>query len=385
MSSTWQDAEPLAVFLREMENEQRDSLATKKEDRKREIHSRIFKLGWTMEDTKMQENGACKKWNTLVCAAKPLTERNWRNILPQLTELLEHNRELRLSEEARIRQHQRNSQARHWIESCLKQLPAYAWAIEPASFAAERSADSAPTGFDSASSVVLAVNAPHINDANKERTLAWPTPSASLVFSWAPFKVLLKTDKLHKDFAVALEELRPIFMSLLLEWRIQTEQTLTSLLPPDPSSSQEAGTIEALENISGLPVMAIPQLDILVDSRPIQSVSFDIQRLFRADTIFTRYMSLGFYPEDMQTGYTSERNSWSYDKEKSDIAKLLLISLGRPNATYLEMKATGRSFTCGQCCACGYASWRELACLLALQTCRKTVLTSFYIPDNPLF
>ncbi|QRV77840.1 hypothetical protein RhiJN_05855 [Ceratobasidium sp. AG-Ba] len=348
-----QEAKPLAEFLREMEDQQRDDLAMRKSNREAEIRSRLFKLGWTREDFHMRELPAVMKWNSLVCIAKPLTERNWETILPQLTKLLEQNRELRLRLEAAARRQDRYSKVRHWIMSYLKKLPPYAWTIEPTPTALEEGVDSVATCSNSDHRIAPASDDEH-------RTLKWPTPSSGLAMSWTPFKLLLETDRLSEEFEAILEEQGPTFMDLLIEWRTQSERALASRLPTDTLTCRESHAGKVLGESSDPLSNAISKLDILVDSRPIRDVSLDVQRLLRADAVFSRYTSFEYYPEDMQDSYSSEANAWRYDEEKSNIAKALLTSLGRPDATYLEMKAMGDSFTCGRCCARNCVTWRQL-------------------------
>ncbi|QRV92642.1 hypothetical protein RhiJN_20660 [Ceratobasidium sp. AG-Ba] len=348
-----QAARPLAEFLREMEDQQRDDLAMRKSNRETEIRSRLLKLGWTQEDFRMRELQAMMKWGSLVCIAKPLTERNWETILPQLTELLEQSRESRLRLEAATRRQQRYSKTHHWIMLYLKKLPPYVWAIEPGPTVLKEDMESTASGSDSIQ---------HLAPTGDDRhgTLRWPTPCLSLAISWTPFKLLLETDTPPEEFEAILEEQGPAFMNMLVEWRTQTERALASRLPTDTLSYRESHAIEALTESSDPPSDTITKLDILVDSRPIRDVSVDVQRLLRADAVFSRSIYAEYYPEDMRDSYSSAANNWRYDEEKSNIAKALLTSLGRPDATYLEMKAMGHSFTCGRCCARNCVTWRQL-------------------------
>ncbi|QRV92643.1 hypothetical protein RhiJN_20661 [Ceratobasidium sp. AG-Ba] len=349
-----EDARPLVEFLRKMENEQKDSLAARKGDREGEIHSRLLELGWVAGDFRMRETKALKKWNSLVCVAKPLTQRNWETILPQLTDLLEHNRELRLKEEIVSRRYQRSSRLYDWIKHCWKQLPPYVCVAGNVFAMAGKTPDSMSKDHGS----TLPIGEPITSDDNaKNRVSGWPTPATSSVLSWQPIQLLLETDRPFEEFQAALDQTQLALTDLLVEWKAKVEKTIASRLPSDPAFS---ATINSPREPEGETCSIIPELDILVDSHPIDSLPLDIQRLFRADTIFTCSSLVSVYPDDMQDSYESEISSWRYNGELSNIARALLVNFGRPNANYLDVKAIGSYFACGRCCTHSCVTWKQL-------------------------
>ncbi|KAG9083804.1 hypothetical protein FS749_005721, partial [Ceratobasidium sp. UAMH 11750] len=216
------NAQPLIRFLEQQETEQSDSLVVRRGQREEAIRSRLLGLGWVEGDFEMREKSGMKQWKSLVCVAKPLTQRNWETILPQLTPLLERSRELRLEAETLQRGQQRYSKTSRWIYSTLKDLEPYAWIPD---WPGKTTANPVP-GSDSPQTQGVVGSSQLDNEVLKTSR-----PTDYLVLAWAPFKQLLDTDIPMEEFEVALAGMRPTLDQLLAEWRANLEKALIERLP----------------------------------------------------------------------------------------------------------------------------------------------------------
>ncbi|KAG9097615.1 hypothetical protein FS749_005905 [Ceratobasidium sp. UAMH 11750] len=337
-------AQPLIQFINQMEAEQSDDLATRKGQRQDEIESRLLKLEWEEGDFEMLEKLAMKKWKSLVCIAKPLTEREWEKILPQLTTLLQCNRELRLAAEASTRRRDRESKTLRWLSGAFNQLAPYAILDESPPEHGETTTSNStqlPPGL-----------------AESLRTLKAPHPTSDQVLGLEPFQQLLTTDVPMEDFELALAAMRPTLEIIIQEWRINLERSLIELLPAvdDPTAEGSQGT--------GTAMTSNPMLEstVLMNGQPIGDISLGAHRLLRADAVFDRGLATPqYYPDSFAYLWTAPHYSvHKYNEEVSQLSKALLACLGHPNATYLQIKALGPAFSCGRCISRNCVTWREL-------------------------
>ncbi|KAG8697172.1 hypothetical protein FRC08_006695, partial [Ceratobasidium sp. 394] len=364
------NAQPLIRFLQQQETEQSDSLVVRRGQREEAIRSRLLGLGWAEGDFEMREKSGMKQWKSLVCVAKPLTERNWETILPQLTPLLERSRELRLEAETLQRGQQRYSKTSRWIYSALKALEPYARILD---WPGKTTANSVPGSSSPQTQGVVGSSKAGVA-LTQDPTLAsltWPAeglkldnevlktsrPTDYLVLAWDPFKQLLDTDIPMEEFEVALAGMRPTLDQLLAEWRANLEKALIERLP----STVAKDSLALAPNTTTL-FDVTPELVIEADAQPIKDLPLDMRRLLRADTVWTYTFSTApyFYPDGFQSVFNDNASSLNYNTKASKIANVLLTVLGCPEAMYLQVKAAGRAFTCGRCRNCTGVNWGNL-------------------------
>ncbi|KAG8711716.1 hypothetical protein FRC09_020459 [Ceratobasidium sp. 395] len=352
----WQNAQPLVKFIKKMEEEQSDDLATRKEQRQEEVESRLLKLGWEDSDFEMREKAGAKQWKSLVCIAKPLTERDWDKILPQLTPLLEQNRKLRLEAEASIRLSTRQSKVMQWLSKTFHEMEPYA-----------RLLDNAQNEFVSQAQEDLYSMLRYTEESKRaSKYLKAPYPVISEAIAWDALKLLVDTDIPMEDFELKLVDIRPTLDTLLLEWRVQLEESLIELLPTKMDST-EANSENASSSSGVEATMVSSQVQgsyMQTTGEPVDAVSSGTQSLLRADTVFcqtTYHSGIYFYPDDFTHLWSvvSEK-TWCYNVEASNIAKALLLSLGNIDETHLQMKAAGPGFSCGRCVSRNCVTWREM-------------------------
>ncbi|KAG9081331.1 hypothetical protein FRC06_005631 [Ceratobasidium sp. 370] len=346
------NAQPLIEFINRVEARQSDDLATRKGQRQDEVESRLLKLGWEEGDFEMREKPAIKKWKSLVCIVKRLNERDWEKILPQLTSLLERNRELRLEAEALKRRMDRESKTRRWLSNTFRRLEPYAILGE------SQPKHEETVNYGSTQPM------PGLSEGSKhdDKILKTPHPTNDYAIGWGPFQQLVTTDVPMEDFELALAAMLPTLETMLLEWRVDLEQRLIQLLPPDDEPTRESSQGPT----QGIGAAMTPNLvsgsTVLVNGQSIGDLPLGVRRLLRADVIFgPGAPSLQFYPESFAYLWaTPDPSTYRYNEEVSGMSKALLASLGRPDATYLQMKELGSAFSCGRCTSRNCVTWREL-------------------------
>ncbi|KAG9077510.1 hypothetical protein FRC06_008874, partial [Ceratobasidium sp. 370] len=373
MEQRTNNAQPLIKFLEQQETEQSDSLVMRRGQREEAIRSRLLGLGWVEGDFEMREINGIKQWKSLVCVAKPLTERNWETILPQLTQLLERSRELRLEAEASQRRGQRFSKTDLWISSALRGLGPYARILDcpgnttaifgPGSNSPRIQETPGPSDASIVSTQCPTSALPtwRAEDVKlDDKVLKTSYPTNNIVRAWNPFKQLLDADVPMEEFEVALAGMEPTFNQLLVEWRVNLEKALIGRLPPRDPAVMEDSLV--LTTHTTTPAGVVPELAIEVDSRPVKDLPRDTRRLLRADTVWSyTYSGVSyFYPDGFQETYSDIASSPAYSPKASEIANLLLTALGCPDAMYLQVKAAGPAFTCGKCGNCAGARWSSL-------------------------
>ncbi|KAG9079905.1 hypothetical protein FS749_008193 [Ceratobasidium sp. UAMH 11750] len=374
MEQRIENTQPLITFLERQETEHNDSLVVRRAQREEAIRSRLLGLGWVEGDLEMCERSSTKQWKSLVCVARPLTERNWETTLPQLTPLLARSRDRRMEAEASQRGQQRYSKTSRWISSTLKELEPYARILDcprkntlnsvPGSSsprvqgaAGSSKASVALTQHPSSASLTRAAECLKLEDTVLQTSL----PADHVVLVWNPFKQLLDTDIPMEEFEVSLVGMRPTLDRLLTEWRASLEKALIERLPSSGSPATEDSL--ALAPNTTTPFDMIPKLAIEVNSRPIEDLPLDTQRLLRADTVWSYTYSATpfFYPDGFQSLFNDNHlSSIIYNTNTSEIANVLLSALGCPGATYLQVKAAGSAFICGRCRNCIGVNWDNL-------------------------
>jgi hypothetical protein len=177
------------------------------------------------------------------------------------------------------------------------------------------------------------------------------------------FRLLLETDAPADVFEVALAGMRPDFDKVLLEWTRNLERSLLKLLPDGKISGDEEFPMQTLDKKPMPTPIPIPVFTILVQGQPIDNLPLDTQRLLRADTVFTRGYSTLYYPDNFTNMFNVHGDgALVYDTQKAKIAQVLLAALSHRNATYLQLKAAGSTFSCGRCESRKCVTWISLVC-----------------------
>lgn len=155
-----------------------------------------------------------------------------------------------------------------------------------------------------------------------------------------------------ETFEIKFEGMKGQLSQLCDGWRNEVELTLIRLLPEDlqPSNFNNGEFIMT----SGIGEGA----------KSLDYLSLDMKRLLRADIIFTKEDEWVYYPSDFQDNRKmKDAVGVYYDHKAARVAQALLRTLGRPNASHLEITSLGGLFVCGRCCfKATFSSWRAIVC-----------------------
>ncbi|KAH7338103.1 hypothetical protein B0J17DRAFT_768297 [Rhizoctonia solani] len=332
------NSEPLSRWLVERERQRARDRNDLKSVHQREIESRLIKLGWERGDFMCYDRWRRKQWNSMVYTTKALTDKVWDDLLPRLLGHLEINRNERLERERFRRQAARRSAVYNWFSTARDLLPAYARAT------ATESVEHAPPAFTSWISY---------EDARPE-ILRQAFPAASQAYEWPEYTTLIDNDVSHEQFMDDFEEKKSGFQQSITAWRHRLEARLIETLPDD----------------SHPPKFNIPPFTLTVgtgeSAQPMSTLPEDTQRLLRADAIFTtsplnEYSTPLYYPDGFSQ-FGADITKVIYHSKVQEIAQALLSALGIPDASYLHLKALGRTFRCGRCpqAMASRQTWRDI-------------------------
>ncbi|CAE6487848.1 unnamed protein product [Rhizoctonia solani] len=292
--------------------EREDDLKQRKDAHEAEVKARLISLGWEHEDHLPYLDPRRKQWLSLVRGSKVLTDRTWDKLLPQLLEHLHTNKKERLERERNTRENDRYRALRDFWSTAKNQLPSLLQATPRQS---DMEVVSLPTTIP------------------ERNVLHQAFPSFSRAREWPEYTRLKDEDITGADLKLKLEGKQDSLHEFARKWRDQLEEALIKLIPynADPADFNA------------------PDLTLTSNASPLDSLPTDTKILLRADVVFKKhiYGSCNFYPSGFQE--FNDSTGLSYDADSSVVATELLHALGRPEATYLEMRSLGRTFQCGRC------------------------------------
>ncbi|CAE6461171.1 unnamed protein product [Rhizoctonia solani] len=313
-----QSAEPLRAWFQLREIAKNSKLHCRKEARKTEIENRLERFGYDKRDMDFRY---CGGWFSYVYNASPLTDKVWRELLPELLKIVKANRRKRIESERADRLEEIND---WFFNDC--NIIYFSW-----------------PGDDG---IRWELNAIEILMNNLE--------------TLPEVKRLLDKDQSPEDFKQDFELQKPMLADILVDWVNAQEARLVSTMPddvsvPDFDFPDSTSTVSfEINDDSG------------TSTAPMDTLPINTRKLLRADAVFAPASDpLGhtntcidkcyFYPsfDGLPDGFT-------YSKLASEIAKNLLNSLGRPDATYLEMMSKGHELGCGMCPEIQPLGWKDL-------------------------
>ncbi|CAE6531875.1 unnamed protein product [Rhizoctonia solani] len=319
------NSEPLSIWLVARERQRVRDRNDLKVVHQQEIESRLIKLGWEKGDFVCFDRWRRKQWNSMVYTTKALTDKVWDDLLPRLLGHLKINRDERLERQRFQRQAARRSVLYNWFSATRDLLPAYARATATET---TEHAPSAPTQWIS-------------YDDRRPEILRQAFPAVSQASEWPEYATLIDNDMSHEQFLADFEEKKPEFQQSIAAWRHELEARLIATLsddthPPNFDIPPFTMTFETGESV-----------------QPISTLPEDIQKLLRADAIFTtlplnEYSAPLYYPDSFSR-FGADIPKVIYYPKAQEITQALLNALGIPDASYLHLKASGKSFRCGRC------------------------------------
>ncbi|CAE6343341.1 unnamed protein product [Rhizoctonia solani] len=276
-----------------------------------------------------------KQWLALVEQPKQLTERVWTNLYPKLHDILESNRQARLTKERAERQRAR--------KTCLKR------------FLFEIECNNPP---------LLKFEFQKSTGSQQNYRFRDIFPDVEDVLEWPLIQTMNDNDLSVTAFRQQLTEHKDDISNLLTQWREKIRAHMVTLL--------------RTENRTYNPILEPPESST---SDPFIDLSDDFKLLLRADTLF--YLARTFngirfpfvYHETVEAGhdtYCCDRQGlWVGGKKDpldmdrfrrysnaQKVARVLLRSIGKPNASFLELET--EDYICGRCHDTKPRSWGEM-------------------------
>ncbi|KAG9116822.1 hypothetical protein FRC07_007425, partial [Ceratobasidium sp. 392] len=338
LSARRAQARELIAFLDGVEEDRDAELSGLRHERRQEIHRRLLEHGWEEEDLEFPYYKR-RDWDALVEQPKPLTNRIWENLRPKLIPLLEANREDRLKQEKAER-----------MRDCRECLDEYLSGIknerEPILDVTIR----VP--------VIPVLNAAHTSDSptsNIEPSTVYIKhigvfPEIVDALEWDTMQDLLEKDLPAGDMLDLVDAVRPEIVGKIYYWIHNVDTHLAGLLRQGREEDELSAEVPELT----LPVVGDSSTD------PFEDVTSDQKLLLRADSLFMsnrigdRQPPL-VYDALVAFGYRTQMNldlsrAWRPSKAPLDlskfkrhtkaqaVARMLLEHVGKPNATFLEMR-----------------------------------------------
>ncbi|KDN34410.1 hypothetical protein RSAG8_12492, partial [Rhizoctonia solani AG-8 WAC10335] len=337
------EAEVLTQFFERLDDDREKELKDLKDTRRLGIKRRLKELGWTDEDIPSKSGSEhYRAWNALVNQPKPLTERIWENLQPKLVTLLEASRAEILAKERKKRKLARQNRL-------LQLLTGIKDKVYSTLTLQVREYGLFPGSIRSSS-----------RDSNHE---VFPCLAHALALPL--IKGLYETDWTSEEMEAKLEEHREEIEVLVNGWRSQVQTHFLS-----QAVAHDMILRPVLVSYDGNP-------------EPFITISDDIKRLLRADSIF--YTTPLSEDQKIPSAYTSiifsERLIWTpqtsqkfvtpkplnlehifWYPEAHEAAREILNSMSKPDVSYMEI--TGYPLThiymCGRCHDTTLMSWEKM-------------------------
>ncbi|CAE6473821.1 unnamed protein product [Rhizoctonia solani] len=332
-------------FLETMQWDREQELVDMKAARLSEIKRRLAEMGWTEKDMEFSWwSSRTRDWFELVLQAKPITDRIWANLQPKLIPLLETNRDERLAMERETRKRGRRARLSELFLE-IKKVNSPDLELQ------------APNPITRLSNTI-----PTIDFTHRE-----PFPDFPHTLDWPLVQNLYETDSSVTEMEATFEENRDEIEALVTEWKDRIQAHFVNLLR-DGCKDQ----VEVLRP-------AIVTCDDDLDSPA--NISDDLKLILRADSLFyqTRTSDLpkrpisygsflfleglygshsGYLPAFPRPPPNLDHVHWY--PEAHEAARQLLADMGKPDATYPEMKSIGNVFACGRCHEDDRRNWDEM-------------------------
>ncbi|QRV72002.1 hypothetical protein RhiJN_00016 [Ceratobasidium sp. AG-Ba] len=345
-------ARELMVFLDALESDREAELANLKQRRRDDINNRLLEIGWQKEDLVFRYPRS-REWSIFVDQPKVLTDRTWANLRPKLIPLLEANREDRLERERAQRKRERKARLTEYI----RDLKSERQLVIDASINPQPTTNSTPTTSDNTPPNVLVKHAglfPDIADA----------------LEWEEMKQLLEEDLPVEIMATQVEPILPQIAEHATAWIHDIESRLVELIR---KGHEEDGLgRDVPDAVFSCPKN--PSTDLL------QNAGSNMKILLRADSFFESpktgsrvplvydALVLNSYPPpafyhfsvDSQSSKSIDMTKFKRHAAAQRTARMLLAYLGKPNATFLEMRSAGQMYKCGRCHERGNFTWEEM-------------------------
>lgn len=258
----------------------------------------------------------------------------WTNLKPKLVRLLEANRALELEHEKAQRRNTRKTKLNQLLNNIkLGELPLIDAEIR----------NPAPPSMSGCRGAPVEVLHQRI------------FPAVADLLDRPIIKSLVEADVSIFEMEARFKRHQEEIDVCILEWRLRTERHLANLL-------RKGRVSDGLEpaRASILPVEGS-------EPDPFGNISADLKLLLRADSLFesasgsnlapvTYYFLVSMLPIDKPLDLTQCKRH----AEAQMFARVFLAELGKPNASFLEMKSEGYGFMCARCHSNSILKWENM-------------------------
>ncbi|KAF8600702.1 hypothetical protein BDV93DRAFT_261418 [Ceratobasidium sp. AG-I] len=342
----------LAGYLDSVESCRDDELSQRRVEFRLEVERRLLELDWKPKDFEFPWNRR-RDWTTLVDQPKVLTDRIWTNLKPKLIPVLERNRAARLEREMAERKASRRARLSQLLNDIkLDAVPnVHATMIRPTDTSSTRSS-------------------PSVDEPTAEILHKGIFPDFVDALEWPIFKSLYETDVPIAEVMTRFDEQRDEIGMLISDWIERVEEHMAELL-------RKGRVSDGLPEEAPEPTLSVEESAL----KPFRYLSDDQKLLYRADSFFeptknSKSPSVAcFFDAVVSSGYLITYGSTlpmrpvkkPFDvtsvKRNADAqatARTLLASLGKPNASFLEMRCPGQGFACGRCHDGSVKTWEDM-------------------------
>ena len=265
----------------------------------------------------------------------------WTNLKPKLIPLLERNRESRLENEKAQRRYDRMTK--------LSQLLSNIKHADPPLIDTHIKDIAPPFLSDSKSPIVKVTH---------QRLF----PLAVDILEHPIMKSLEETDVSASEMEARFEQHGEQINAIISEWRLYIEGYMAELL-------RNGRVPDGLEEATPAPILPVGESE----PDPFDNVSDDLKILLRADSLFEstsspfmtafNYSTPFVVPHFSSSAFPRERidlTKYRRHSEAQKFAGVLLAEMGKPNASFLELKSIGSQFMCGRCHDDSVYNWEEM-------------------------
>ncbi|KAG8732742.1 hypothetical protein FRC11_011165 [Ceratobasidium sp. 423] len=392
-------AKVLEYYLNNVADARSQELNQLKEQRRQEIKRRLEESGWEEQDWLFPMLWA-DEWTSLVEAPKPLTDRVWQKLYPQLIPFLEKNRNRHIAKSKAHRRIERKRRLHNLLINAKKQSSLLS--VDGSVIRGETSnsypgttlptngtpASTAENGNADASSAIA--NAPDF-------ILRAPFPPIVDALRFPIISDLLNEDIDADTLENKFEASRADIEKVILGWCSLVEQHYVVILglgtwDPEEPNGEDSRSESSSDSGGSKPVA--PKLELQFEPPPGSDfpgkLRHNTQLLLRADSVFClsndelcppplyypdlfsvlQEKTCGYFPPNQPSKrYFSGRPKLGYHWNPNDVvpypeaviaAKALLHQLERPNAAQFELQALGARFSCGSCGELWRMTWNEI-------------------------
>ncbi|KAF8602452.1 hypothetical protein BDV93DRAFT_193964 [Ceratobasidium sp. AG-I] len=328
----------LHAFMMSVEITRLRELGDLKKQRREDIEERLSDLGWSDEDMDFSPSPDEYKWKMLLNQPKPITDRTWEKLLPQLVPHLEKNRIRHAEKKKEALKQERQKRVYTLLQELKPQINPFLDLIEE-------------LGFDPS-------NPPNSSedDSTFPKSLVdYPFPNCASVLQAPCFNDVNNVERVDidmDDVDQLFHENREEVEKEIIKWRKNGERQLV-----------ESWKLKAPTEGNGE-----------APSNSNESQISDLELLLRADTIFAYnppWHADGqrlprHYPDfvprhDSFISYQHPANivghRYHRHVQAEKVTKAILKRHDMPDVKYFELKAKGAVFVCERCEDKGPRTW----------------------------